>query len=162
MKCGDIYCTFLKEMEFLFYFIFILNSFVTCLVKPFHFHTRSGWELKGGPFALFIPSNIPHPTYHVNWSPIPIHVYEYMGHNINMVGQSKTLIFSAPWRDYHYGWPIKNTHFLSPVESSASWACLQAKLKGPLSMGSSVQMPRNQFGLIWSKLNPWVGLWGEP
>jgi hypothetical protein len=27
---------------------------------------------------------------------------------------------------------------------------------GPLSMGSIVQIPRNQFGLIWSKLNPWV------
>ncbi len=23
--------------------------------------------------------------------------------------------------------------------------------------GSRVQIPRNQFGLIWSKLNPWVG-----
>jgi hypothetical protein len=86
-----------------FNLFFILNSFVTCLVKPFHFHTRSGSELKGGPFALFIPSNIPHPTYHVNWSPIPIHVYEYMGHNIIMVGQSKTLIFSAPWRVVHLG-----------------------------------------------------------
>ncbi len=146
-------------------FFSTLNSFVTCLVKPFHFHTRSGSELKGGPFAVFIPSNIPHPTYHVNCSPIPIHVYEYLGqllwlanqkqsfsrpHGgiIIMVGQSKTVIFSATWRDYYYGWPIKNSHFLSPVESTASWACLQAKLKGPLLMGSSGQMPKNQFGLI--------------
>jgi hypothetical protein len=24
-------------------------------------------------------------------------------------------------------------------------------------MGSRVQIPRNQFGLIWTRLNPWVG-----
>ncbi len=109
MKCelwGGTYYTFLKEMENL---LFWGNTFVTCLVKPFHFHTRSGSELKGDPFALFIPSNIPcqlfshsHPCI---WIPGPI----------MMVGQSKTLIFLAPWRDYYYGWPIENTHFLNPV-----------------------------------------------
>jgi hypothetical protein len=26
----------------------------------------------------------------------------------------------------------------------------------PTLDGSRVQIPRNQFGLIWSKLNPWV------
>jgi hypothetical protein len=97
-----------------------LNSFVICLVKPFHFHTRSGSELKGGPCAGFIPSNIPHLTYSVNCSPIPIHVYEHLGqllwlanqkqsffrpHGgiIIMVGQSKTIIFSAPWSVLYLG-----------------------------------------------------------
>jgi hypothetical protein len=31
--------------------------------------------------------------------------------------------------------------------------------KAHFEQGSRVQFPRNQFGLIWSKLNPWVGLY---
>ncbi len=30
--------------------------------------------------------------------------------------------------------------------------------KAHFRRGSRVQFPRNQFGLIWSKLNPWVGV----
>jgi hypothetical protein len=59
-----------------------------------------------------------------------------------------TILFSHHWFTSH-------VEFLEPkVEPiHMGWGYL-----GPLSMGgSNVQIPRNQFGLIWSKLNPWVG-----
>jgi hypothetical protein len=34
--------------------------------------------------------------------------------------------------------------------------------KAHFRRGSRVQFPRNQFGLIWSKLNSWVGLYFGP
>jgi hypothetical protein len=32
-------------------------------------------------------------------------------------------------------------------------------IQAHFSRGSRVQFPRKQFGLIWSKVNPWVGLY---
>lgn len=93
-----------------------------------------------------------------NWRVTPLH---YLSHPTYPIQHTVSIVLPFPsmymntWANYD-GWPIKNTHFLGPMEGlllwlanrkhsfsqpRVSWACLQAKLKGPLLMGSSVQMP---------------------
>jgi len=69
----------------------------------------------------------------------------------------------------YFSWQRPCDHFLWSFSIATKkkkqlcelFVCRQASKqasKAHFRQGSRVQFPRNQFGLIWSKLNPWVGL----
>jgi len=48
------------------------------------------------------------------------------------------------------------------ITDRSTLATWRLRVKPILDKGSKVQFPRNQFRLIWSILNPWVGLYLGP
>jgi hypothetical protein len=100
----------------------------------------------------FLVSYYSHPC---SWSSFRVSLDLHLHKNNNTLGLKKNIKEKPFWSVAKGTSPVEGCLLGNPNHGGI---VPKAHFRG----GSRVQFPRNQFGLIWSKLNPWVGLYLGP